>query len=130
MTLHPPKLGAALAATAFSLALAGAWSSSAGTRVLAQSPAASLPLSGIWTVDPMHTNVKMRDDDLRSDHYFDAAKYPQITFQSTPIGKGKHGAFIADGNGQTLANGDFAVGNDIGIVISLETVPAKTVIKD
>lgn len=43
------------------------------------------------------TNVKMRDDDLRSDHYFDAAKYPQITFTSTRVEKVKDG-FLAHGN--------------------------------
>ncbi len=214
-------LSAAAAATALGLALAGAWNI-AGTRVQAQTPAAPgtpIPLTGSWTIDPMHTNVnfsirhfgisqvrgrfddvagtitadaahpenssvqvtiqatsintnvKMRDDDLRSDHYFDAAKYPQITFQSTKIEKGKNGAFVADGNltihgvtkevtlpfrvvgpikdpfggtrfgletethinridygvgnGQTLANGDFAVGNDVDVIISLEAVPAK-----
>ncbi|BDI33251.1 hypothetical protein CCAX7_53020 [Capsulimonas corticalis] len=36
------------------------------------------------------TNVKMRDDDLRSPTYFDVAKYPTITFQSTRIEKKKH----------------------------------------
>ena len=46
----------------------------------------------------INTNVKMRDDDLRSDHYFDAAKYPQITFQSTKIERGRAGGFVADGD--------------------------------
>ncbi len=117
------------------------------------------------------TNVKMRDDDLRSDHYFDVAKYPTITFQSTQIKKGKNGGFVANGNltmhgvtktvalpfhvsgpikdafggtrfgletavhvnrldygignGQALADGDMAIGNDVAIVISVEAVPAK-----
>ena len=38
------------------------------------------------------TRVQMRDDDLRSDHYFDVAKYPTITFQSKKVesaGEGK-----------------------------------------
>lgn len=35
----------------------------------------------------INTNVKMRDDDLRSPNYFDAVKYPTITFQSTRIEK-------------------------------------------
>jgi polyisoprenoid-binding protein YceI len=38
------------------------------------------------------TRVSMRDDDLRSDHYFDVAKYPTITFKSKsaqPAGTGK-----------------------------------------
>jgi polyisoprenoid-binding protein YceI len=34
------------------------------------------------TVD---TRVEMRDKDLRSDHFFDVAKYPTITFQSKKV---------------------------------------------
>lgn len=31
------------------------------------------------------TRVEMRDNDLRSDHFFDVQKYPSITFRSTKI---------------------------------------------
>jgi polyisoprenoid-binding protein YceI len=31
------------------------------------------------------TGVKMRDDDLRSPNFFDAAKYPEITFKSKSV---------------------------------------------
>lgn len=31
------------------------------------------------------TRVEMRDKDLRSDHFFDVAKYPTITFQSKKV---------------------------------------------
>jgi polyisoprenoid-binding protein YceI len=31
--------------------------------------------------------VQQRDNDLKSDHFFDVAKYPTITFQSTKISK-------------------------------------------
>ena len=44
------------------------------------------------------TNVKMRDDDLRSANYFDVAKFPEITFESTAVKKGKRGEFVAVGN--------------------------------
>jgi len=44
------------------------------------------------------TNVKMRDDDLRSKNYFDAATYPTITFVSTSVEKGKHGGYVAHGD--------------------------------
>lgn len=44
------------------------------------------------------TNVKMRDNDLRSTNYFDVAKFPTITFESTSVKKGKPGEFIAVGN--------------------------------
>jgi polyisoprenoid-binding protein YceI len=33
----------------------------------------------------LDTRVQHRDDDLKSDHFFDVAKYPTITFQSTKI---------------------------------------------
>jgi polyisoprenoid-binding protein YceI len=33
----------------------------------------------------LDTRVDMRDKDLRSDHYFDVAKYPTITFKSTKV---------------------------------------------
>ena len=33
----------------------------------------------------VNTEVKMRDDDLRSDHFFDITKYPDMTFKSTSI---------------------------------------------
>jgi polyisoprenoid-binding protein YceI len=39
------------------------------------------------------TNQPKRDDDLRSDHFFDVAKFPVITFQSTrivPTGKDRY----------------------------------------
>jgi polyisoprenoid-binding protein YceI len=44
------------------------------------------------------TDVKMRDDHLRSPDFFDAAKYPEITFRSTRIEKTRNGGFIARGN--------------------------------
>jgi polyisoprenoid-binding protein YceI len=34
-------------------------------------------------VSTVNTRVQMRDNDLRSPHFFDAAKYPTITFKST-----------------------------------------------
>lgn len=38
-------------------------------------------------VASISTEVKMRDDDLRSNHFFDVAKYPTMTFKSTSIAK-------------------------------------------
>jgi polyisoprenoid-binding protein YceI len=39
------------------------------------------------TIDPnsVDTRVEMRDKDLRSDHFFDVAKYPTITFASKRV---------------------------------------------
>lgn len=36
-------------------------------------------------VASVNTEVKMRDDDLRSANFFDVAKYPNMTFKSTSI---------------------------------------------
>jgi polyisoprenoid-binding protein YceI len=36
-------------------------------------------------VGSVNTEVKMRDDDLRSPNFFDVAKYPVLTFKSTSI---------------------------------------------
>lgn len=47
-------------------------------------------------VASIDTNVAPRDADLKSDNFFDAAKYPTLTFQSTAIRKsGDH--YVADG---------------------------------
>ena len=44
----------------------------------------------------INTQVEMRDNDLRSPNFFDAPKYPEITFQSTRIEK-KGDGFVAIG---------------------------------
>ncbi len=36
-------------------------------------------------VASVDTRVEMRDNDLRSDHFFDVQKYPTITFKSTKV---------------------------------------------
>ena len=45
----------------------------------------------------VNTGNTQRDDHLRSKDFFNAEKYPEITFKSTKIAKRK-GGFIADGN--------------------------------
>jgi polyisoprenoid-binding protein YceI len=49
------------------------------------------------------TGVKMRDDDLRSPHFFDAAKFPEITFKSTSVKK--TGENTADVTGNLTMHG-------------------------
>jgi polyisoprenoid-binding protein YceI len=44
------------------------------------------------------TNNDRRDNHLRSDDFFSAEKFPEITFQSTKVTPGKDGAFTIDGN--------------------------------
>ena len=40
-----------------------------------------------FPLDGLHTGVPKLDDDLRSPAFFDAAKYPDITFRSTKVEK-------------------------------------------
>jgi polyisoprenoid-binding protein YceI len=49
-------------------------------------------------VASLDTRVQHRDDDLKSDHFFDVAKYPAITFQSTKIVSTGDGTFKMTGN--------------------------------
>jgi polyisoprenoid-binding protein YceI len=47
------------------------------------------------------TRVSMRDDDLRSDHYFEVAKYPTIIFKSKSV--------QAAGSGKLKITGDLTI---------------------
>lgn len=46
----------------------------------------------------INTEVKMRDDDLRSPRFFDVAKYPTITYRSTSIAKAGENRYKLTGN--------------------------------
>jgi len=51
-------------------------------------------------IDPasIDTRTPMRDDDLRSSNFFDVAKFPTLTFQSTKVTKGDGNALSVEGN--------------------------------
>jgi polyisoprenoid-binding protein YceI len=49
-------------------------------------------------VGSVDTRVSRRDDDLKSPNFFDAAKFPSITFQSTKITKAGDGKLTVTGN--------------------------------
>ena len=53
----------------------------------------------IFTVQTksVHTNVEMRDNDLRSKNYFDVKKYPEMNFKSESFSKQKDGSYILSG---------------------------------
>ena len=75
-----------------------------------------------WAVDAtidvstIDTGVSQRDSDLRSDHFFDVAKYPTMTFKSTGVTK--------EGSGYALT-GDLTMhGVTKPVTLSLEA-PGK-----
>ncbi len=49
-------------------------------------------------VASIDTRVERRDNDLKSDHFFDVAKFPTMTFQSTKIWKTGDGTAKMTGN--------------------------------
>jgi polyisoprenoid-binding protein YceI len=49
-------------------------------------------------INSLDTRVQHRDDDLKSDHFFDVAKFPTITFQSTKIVSTGEGTAKMTGN--------------------------------
>jgi len=52
------------------------------------------------TIDPasINTDNETRDKDLKSDHYFEVAKYPVITFKSTSVSKIEEKKYKVTGN--------------------------------
>ena len=53
-------------------------------------------------VSSVDTGVSMRDNDLKSDHFFDVAQFPTATFVSTAVAKSGD---RADGNGNLTLHG-------------------------
>ena len=51
-----------------------------------------------FPLDGLHTGVPKLDDDLRSPNFFDAAKYPDITFKSTKVEKAGADALTVTGD--------------------------------
>jgi polyisoprenoid-binding protein YceI len=58
-----------------------------GTVMLDDSDISNSSVNVTIDVNSVDTRVQRRDDDLRSEHFFDVAKYPTMTFQSTKITK-------------------------------------------
>ncbi len=52
-------------------------------------------------VNSLDTRVQNRDNDLKSDHFFDVGKFPTITFQSTKI--------VSTGEGTTKMTGNLTL---------------------
>jgi len=70
----------------------GAFTKVSGTILLDEANPAKDQIQATIEVASVDTRVEMRDNDLRSPNFFDAAKYPTITFTSKkvePAGPGK-----------------------------------------
>ncbi len=78
----------------------GAFSKVTGTINYDPSNLASSSVDATIDVSTVDTRQSMRDADLRSDHFFDVAKYPTITFKSTQ--------FYREGN-QIKVKGDLTM---------------------
>jgi polyisoprenoid-binding protein YceI len=69
-----------------------------GTVMLDDTDITKSTVSATIDVASVDTRVSRRDDDLKSPNFFDAAKYPTITFQSTKIEKAGDGKLKVTGN--------------------------------
>jgi polyisoprenoid-binding protein YceI len=56
-----------------------------GKIVFDESDPAKTQVQGTIEAASVNTNVKRRDDDLRSKNFFEVKKYPKITFQSSGV---------------------------------------------
>lgn len=69
-----------------------------GTITLDDEDITKSSVSATIDVNSIDTRVAMRDNDLKSQHFFDAAEYPTITFQSTKITKTGDNTYQMAGN--------------------------------
>jgi polyisoprenoid-binding protein YceI len=69
-----------------------------GTVTLDDQDISKSTVSASIDVNSLDTRVQHRDDDLKSDHFFDVAKFPTITFQSTKIVRTGEGTAKMTGN--------------------------------
>src|SRR5580698_1481156 len=69
-----------------------------GTVTLDEQDISKSTVSASIDVNSLDTRVQHRDDDLKSDHFFDVAKFPTITFQSTKIVSSGEGTAKMTGN--------------------------------
>jgi len=61
----------------------GVFEKTSGTVTFDVADPSKTSIEATIEVNTVNTRVQMRDNDLRSPHFFDAAKYPTMTFKST-----------------------------------------------
>jgi polyisoprenoid-binding protein YceI len=79
----------------------GAFTKLTGTVQYDPSDVSKSVIDVIIQAASVDTRVDMRDNDLRSDHFLDAAKYPTITFQSRQV--------ESAGTGKLKVTGDLTI---------------------
>jgi len=118
----------------------------------AANPAAS-QISATVDVKTISTNIESRDNHLKEDSYFDVAKYPTISFNSTavsansitgnltikgttksitfpisvtPSGKGYlfHGEFTINRRDFGVGGGSMVLGEDVKVTLNVQADPA------
>jgi polyisoprenoid-binding protein YceI len=76
----------------------GGFTKFTGTAKYDPADPATFDLTGTLETASIDTGVAMRDNDLRSENFFDAKKFPLITFKSKELKK------VADGSYQLVAD--------------------------
>jgi polyisoprenoid-binding protein YceI len=79
----------------------GAFTKVSGTATYDPADPAKASVDVTIDASSVDTRVEMRDNDLRSDHFFDVAKYPTLTFKSTHV--------EAAGSGKLKMTGDLTI---------------------
>ena len=79
----------------------GEFTKVSGTVMIDDSDITKSSVEASLDASSVDTRVSRRDDDLRSEGFFDVAKYPTITFKSTRVEK--------DGEGKLKVTGDLTI---------------------
>jgi polyisoprenoid-binding protein YceI len=76
----------------------GEFGSVHGTIAFDDQDASKSTIEATIDATTINTRVSSRDNDLKSENFFDVAKYPTITFKSTKVSSGGDGAYIVEGD--------------------------------
>jgi polyisoprenoid-binding protein YceI len=79
----------------------GAFTKVSGTVAYDPADPSKTVIDAIIEANSVDTRVEIRDNDLRSDHFFDVAKYPTLTFKSKRV--------EAVGTGKLKVTGDLTI---------------------
>jgi polyisoprenoid-binding protein YceI len=71
----------------------GEFGKTSGTIEYDGKSVSSISVDAAIDASSVNTRQESRDKDLKSDHFFDIAKYPAITFKSNKVVRGSGGAF-------------------------------------